>query len=209
MSKQRNLCVPGTAKPWGHILFTAWCGYPCKTHQETELFKSTNSCPKAVIFFFGGGGVRDSLILSSIPRTVIAEFGTVSGCELGDWGFKSRPIQYHTQWTPRNISQGESRRNVKFSKSWSSVLWRRVVMWCSVCLHFHPEDRGSKVLRNVGILPHHYKPLQHRTAQMLHKIYHFPSCVLEYMELYLQFPYTPSQVVCNPRGKWTFLIYSF
>jgi hypothetical protein len=31
---------------------------------------------------------------------------------------------------------------------------------------FHPEEGCSKVLRNVGILPHHYRTLKHKTPDM-------------------------------------------
>jgi hypothetical protein len=34
------------------------------------------------------------------------------------------------------------------------------------CIHSHPEDGGSKVVRNVGILPHHYTASQARRRRL-------------------------------------------
>jgi hypothetical protein len=50
--------------------------------------------------------------------------------------------------------------------SWSSVLWRRLVMWqdtnmsedLAAFIYIMKED--SKVIRNVGILPQHYTKSQ-------------------------------------------------
>jgi hypothetical protein len=35
------------------------------------------------------------------------------------------------------------------------------------CFHFQGDDRGSRVLRNVGILPHHYTASQPRRPRLV------------------------------------------
>jgi len=46
------------------------------------------------------------------------------------------------------------------------VYW--IVTPCGVAVgyHIHPEDEGSKVLRNVGILPQHYTASQTRRPRL-------------------------------------------
>jgi len=36
----------------------------------------------------------------------------------------------------------------------------------SCCLHLEPEDRGSMVIWNIGILPHHYTVSQPTRSQL-------------------------------------------
>jgi len=96
----------------------------------------------------------------------------------------------YNKWT-----SGTVRRVPSLPRQWSfkvEVFW--VVMSCSVvigyrrfggpyCLHSHSEDGGSKVLRNVGILPHHHN-LKH--SEMWNIAFKRISCVLHWQSAYLQ-----------------------
>jgi len=59
--------------------------------------------------------------------------------------------------------------NLRFSQLWrlmfSSELWCCVLMWQDTSTL---EDGGSKVVSNVGILPHHYIVSQPRRPWLLH-----------------------------------------
>jgi len=50
---------------------------------------------------------------------------------------------------------------IPFVVSWAVTLYSDVVKRSK----FHPEDESSKVLRNVGIPPHHYAKSQSRTRR--------------------------------------------
>jgi hypothetical protein len=57
--------------------------------------------------------------------------------------------------------------NVLPFKSWSSGLWRRVVLWYDTKVsEVYSEDGGCMDLRNIGILPHHYTASQPRRPRL-------------------------------------------
>jgi len=91
-------------------------------------------------------------------------------------------LQFSTvTWNHESPSPGDLQRNTTQSNRVTTLqmspsgLWRRVahcggismfrrtlVPPSSGCPHLHPEDGGSMILRNVGILPQHCTPSQHR-----------------------------------------------
>jgi len=64
-----------------------------------------------------------------------------------------------SQWGRLNMRKLHTTYLLTF-KSWSSGFWCRVVMW------LQPECGGSKVLRNIGVLPHHYTASEPRKSRL-------------------------------------------